>query len=77
MLKSISLWLIRLYQSIPGNWHNNCRFYPSCSNYAYVAIERYGFFKGGVLGIKRILRCHPFGDKGYDPVPDLELNKKH
>lgn len=69
-MKAVSLFLIRLYQKIPGPWHNQCRFYPSCSNYAIEAITRYGFFKGWFLSIKRILRCNPFGGKGYDPVPD-------
>ena len=68
-MQKLSLKLIKLYQSIPGPWHNNCRFYPSCSNYAYEAISKYGFFKGWLLSIKRILRCNPFGGKGYDPVP--------
>lgn len=76
-MKSISLVLIKLYQKIPGPWHNQCRFYPTCSNYAIEAINKYGFFKGWFLSIKRILRCNPFGDSGYDPVPcNLNKNKK-
>lgn len=69
MLRRISLRLIRLYQNIPGNWHNACRFYPTCSNYAIEAISKYGFIKGWYLTLKRILRCNPFGGSGYDPVP--------
>ncbi|MGI6614584.1 MAG: membrane protein insertion efficiency factor YidD [Dethiobacteria bacterium] len=45
-----------------------CRFYPTCSQYCYDAIRKYGVFRGGMLGVKRILRCHPFHPGGYDPV---------
>lgn len=69
MLKKISCYLIRIYQKIPGPWHNNCRFYPTCSNYALEALEKYGFLKGWYLATKRILRCNPWGEKGYDKVP--------
>ena len=69
-MKYISIKLIKLYQSIPGPWHNSCRHIPTCSNYAIEAIERYGFIKGWFLSIKRIIRCNPFGTYGYDPVPD-------
>ena len=46
-----------------------CRYIPTCSEYAAMAIEKYGAAKGGWLAAKRILRCHPFGSSGYDPVP--------
>ncbi|MCL5045692.1 MAG: membrane protein insertion efficiency factor YidD [Actinobacteria bacterium] len=46
-----------------------CRFYPSCSAYALEAVERHGAARGGLLAVKRILRCHPFNPGGYDPVP--------
>jgi uncharacterized protein len=48
----------------------SCRFYPSCSNYAIQAIQKHGFWKGIFLAIKRVLKCHPFHEGGYDPVPD-------
>ena len=48
---------------------NMCRFYPSCSEYMYTAVERYGVLKGVWLGAKRLLRCQPFNRGGYDPVP--------
>lgn len=77
-MKQISLKLIRIYQHIPGSWHNHCRYYPTCSNYAYEAISNYGFLKGWTLAIKRILKCNPFGGFGYDPVPNKkEENAYH
>ena len=45
-----------------------CRFYPTCSTYFIQAVEKYGPFKGSLLGIKRILKCHPFHEGGYDPL---------
>jgi len=47
----------------------SCRYTPTCSQYAIDAVKKYGPFKGGYLAIKRILRCHPWGGSGYDPVP--------
>ncbi len=47
---------------------SSCRFYPTCSTYTLDAIEKYGAFKGGYIGIKRILRCHPFNKGGLDPL---------
>ena len=68
IMKHILINLIRIYQLIPGDFHNHCRFYPTCSNYAIEAIDEYGSFKGSIMAIKRIIRCRPFGKKGYDPV---------
>ena len=69
MIKKISIKLIKFYQIIPGPWHNNCRYYPTCSNYAIEAINNHGVIKGWSLTIKRILKCNPLGGCGYDPVP--------
>ncbi len=47
----------------------SCRYRPTCSQYTLTALKRHGFFRGGWMGLKRILRCHPFSSGGYDPVP--------
>jgi putative membrane protein insertion efficiency factor len=71
-VKYIVLALIRFYQRfISPGLPPSCRFEPSCSQYGYQAIERYGVLLGGWLALKRIARCHPFHPGGYDPVPDL------
>jgi putative membrane protein insertion efficiency factor len=64
------LALIRLYQTVvsPVVAPNTCRFYPSCSHYAYQAILKYGVIKGTLMAAWRLLRCNPFNPGGYDPV---------
>jgi len=65
-----ALLCIRLYQIAISPWlGNRCRFYPSCSAYAYESIARHGTLKGVFLAVKRLLKCHPFHQGGYDPVP--------
>ncbi len=61
--------LIKLYQLLASPFPSPCRHTPSCSMYALEAVRRYGALKGGWLGIRRISRCHPFSQGGYDPVP--------
>ncbi len=68
-MKKILIFFIRLYQKIPLNSHSNCKYIPTCSNYAIEAIEYYGSIKGSYLSIKRIIRCNPMSKGGYDPVP--------
>lgn len=67
-MKKGLIFLIRIYQKIPGKFHNMCRHTPTCSNYAIDAINEYGAVKGSFMSFKRILRCNPFGTSGYDPV---------
>ena len=70
-MKTVFLSLIRFYQRhISPCFPARCRFRPTCSAYAFEAIQKYGAFRGGFLALKRFLRCHPFykGD-WYDPVP--------
>lgn len=79
MLKKIVLKLIRFYQKTKF-FHNLlfktlylsdtcCRFKPTCSEYTYQAVEKYGIIKGGLLGLRRIFKCHPWSKGGKDPVP--------
>jgi len=79
VLKKIVLKLIRFYQKTLSCDHGffsflnsfafwGCRFQPTCSEYTYQAVEKYGAFKGIFMGLKRVFRCHPFSEGGWDPV---------
>ena len=69
-MKTALLLLVRSYQySLRPLLGAHCRFYPSCSDYAWGAVERYGALKGSWLALRRIARCHPYHPGGYDPVP--------
>jgi len=75
-MKYILLAIIRLYQwFISPFFPKSCRFEPTCSHYAFTAIDRFGFFKGAWLATKRILKCHPYHAGGFDPVPDIHQQK--
>lgn len=65
LILPIRLWQLTFSVVLPPS----CRFTPSCSAYAITAIERHGPIRGGLLAIRRISRCHPWGPSGYDPVP--------
>ncbi len=70
MIRSIAVKLITLYQlSLSLLIGNQCRFYPSCSQYTKEAIEEHGVLSGIGLGVRRIVRCHPWHEGGFDPVP--------
>ena len=78
-MRKAALFLIRIYQKTLSPDHGvvskimplrTCRFHPTCSQYTYQAVERFGIFRGLLLGSKRVLRCHPWNDGGYDPVPE-------
>lgn len=77
MFKAVSLTAIRLYQRIKSLFlpalvsvmpQSACRYSPTCSRYAYEAIDTYGFIKGGYLSLIRLAKCHPLSKGGYDPV---------
>ncbi|MBQ9960629.1 MAG: membrane protein insertion efficiency factor YidD [Firmicutes bacterium] len=69
IVKKIMILFIRFYQlCISPYFPATCRFTPTCSTYFIQALEKYGVFKGSYLGIKRILKCHPWHEGGYDPL---------
>jgi putative membrane protein insertion efficiency factor len=69
-VRAVALLLIRAYQlTLSPLLGNRCRYYPTCSAYTHEAISKYGVFRGTSLGLRRLLRCHPFHAGGIDPVP--------
>lgn len=79
-MRKIISGIIGLYRYLVSPFLGpNCRYTPTCSEYAQTAVTRFGVFKGGWLAIKRIVSCHPWGNSGYDPVPEEKavLDKKN
>ena len=85
LFKRYVLWWIYIYQKTLSLDHGpfkflvpfgQCRFRPTCSEYTYEAVERFGVIKGSILGGKRILKCHPFHEGGWDPVPSGSSKKQ-
>ena len=75
-MKYVLIFLIRVYQKIPGPWHRYCKYAPSCSEYSVGCLNEFGFFKGSYLSFKRIIKCNPRSKGGYDPIPIKELNNE-
>ncbi len=72
-MKKVAIFVLKVYKKflsppLTKAFGNACRFTPTCSEYTIEALEKYGFLKGSLLGLKRLGRCHPFGGQGYDPV---------
>ena len=67
-MKKVCIFFIKIYQALPLSSHSMCRFTPTCSQYAVDAINKYGALKGIKLALKRIKKCRPGGEYGYDPV---------
>ncbi|HFC92933.1 MAG TPA: membrane protein insertion efficiency factor YidD [Leucothrix mucor] len=77
-MKKILMMIIRGYQLfLSPMLGSHCRYAPSCSHYTHQAIAQYGAIKGAWMGLKRILRCHPWAEGGYDPVPEKDATKKN
>ena len=71
-LKKFTIYLIKMYQIIISrNTYIQCRHFPTCSNYSLKALDRYGFFLGLFISVKRIFRCFFFNKMSYDPLPNL------
>lgn len=77
LFKKLILFFIKIYQTSLSLDHGplkflrpfgQCKFYPTCSNYSYQAIDKYGIVKGGWTSLKRLMRCHPWSKGGYDPL---------
>lgn len=73
VVELLLLWYKRWLSPVFGN---SCRFNPTCAEYTAQAVVEHGWFKGSVMGAKRVLRCHPFGASGYDPVPHSSHSKQ-
>ena len=71
-MKKLIIFLVKVYKKLISpifeNWGIQCKYRPTCSEYVVQAVEKYGVFKGCLLGVKRILKCNPFYKGGYDPL---------
>ena len=69
-MSQLLVWLLRAYQLLLSPMlGQNCRFYPTCSNYSIEAIRTHGAARGSLLALRRVCKCHPWNDSGFDPVP--------
>ena len=77
-MRWIVIQLIRGYRLLLSPWlGNNCRYYRTCSCYAMTAVERFGVLRGLYMGLRRLLRCHPWHAGGFDQVPEKETGHSH
>ena len=76
-MKYLLIKLIKIYKLLISPFlGNNCRYLPTCSEYSVKSLKEHGLFRGSILSIKRISKCHPWGSHGFDPVPKkTDLNK--
>jgi putative membrane protein insertion efficiency factor len=78
MLRFLLILFIRLYQLCISPFMGQCcRFYPTCSDYGLQAVQKHGFFRGGYLIVRRLLKCHPWHKGGVDEVPEAVAGKDH
>ena len=78
IMSSIFIKMIKMYQIVLSPLlGSNCRYQPTCSNYAIESIEQWGVIQGSVLSFKRIMKCHPWGSSGYDAVPTKHEGTKN
>ncbi|MEK5037504.1 membrane protein insertion efficiency factor YidD [Sporosarcina sp. FSL K6-3457] len=76
-MKTILMGIIKFYQKVISPLTPpSCRFYPTCSHYGIEAIDKHGALKGSWLAVRRISKCHPFHEGGFDPVPEKEIVDK-
>ncbi len=77
LVARVMILAIQGYQGTVAAFRTSpCRYLPTCSEYARVAIEAYGPWRGGWLGVRRLARCHPWGGQGFDPVPGVEVGER-